>query len=75
MKVSSPMATGNGAIIVHQTLEKHLKNYEVAPYSPSLEYLPFRIRKFSDKSADIIHTRKKQRLVITLHNYVLDDEM
>jgi len=32
MKISSPMAMGNGAIIVHQTLEKHLRNYEVNSY-------------------------------------------
>lgn len=78
------MVEGNGAIIVHKILEQHLSNYVVNPYSPSCEYLPFKIRKFSDKHADIIHTtadygflhvRKKQRLVVTLHNYVLDQAM
>jgi len=78
------MPTGSGAIVVHSHLEKHLTGYRITPYSPKYEYLPFLIRQFSDKHANIIHTtpdygifhaRKKQKLVITLHNYVLDDDM
>ncbi|MCF6204857.1 MAG: glycosyltransferase family 4 protein [Methylococcaceae bacterium] len=84
IKISSPMATGNGAIVVHSELEKQIAGYKISAYPPSYEYFPFLIRKFSDPSADIIHTtpdygcfniRKNQKLVVTLHNYVLDDAM
>ena len=78
------MPTGSGAIVVHNHLEKNLTNYCISPFSPKYEYLPFLMRQFSDKKADIIHTtpdygffhaRKNQKLVVTLHNYVLDQAM
>jgi len=84
MKISSPMPTGSGAIVVHSHLEKHLSGYRINPYSPKYEYLPFLIRKFSDKNADVIHTtpdygifhaRKQQKLVLTIHGYFFDDEI
>lgn len=85
MKISSPMPSGSGAIVVHNNLANHLDaNYTVRSYSPFYEYFPFMMRGFSDANADIIHTtpdygflhkRSNQHLVVTLHNYVLDAEM
>jgi glycosyltransferase involved in cell wall biosynthesis len=84
MKISSPMPTGSGAIIVHNHLEKHFDDYQINSFSPIYEFFPFLMRAFSDKNANIIHTtpdygifhtRKNQKLVVTLHNYVLDKEM
>ena len=84
LKISSPMAGGNGAAVVHSQLEKCIKNYAVNLYSPRYEYAPFLIRRFSDRYADIVHTtadygiihsRKYQKLIVTLHNYVLDKYM
>lgn len=49
------MATGNGAIIVHSHLNKHLSNYRITPYSAKYEYLALLIRQFLYKYADIIH--------------------
>ena len=78
------MPTGSGAIVVHSHLENNLTNYSISPFSPKYEYLPFLMRQFSDKNADIVHTtpdygffhaRKNQKLVVTLHNYVLDQAM
>lgn len=78
------MPMGSGAIVVHQTLAQQLDNYRVNGYRPLYEYFPLLLRKFSNNHANIIHTaadyafihrRKNQRLVATLHNYVLDPFM
>ena len=80
------MATGNGAFIVHLLLSKYLSNYSVIGYHPYLTLIPpslLFIRRKVNK-ADIIHTtpdyacffkRPKTPLIITFHNYVLDDFM
>lgn len=78
------MATGNGAIVIHQQLQKHLPDYKVIPYSPKYEYFPFLMRRFDLANVDLIHTtpdygffhaRKNTPLVLTFHNYVLDSFM
>ncbi|MFC1680188.1 glycosyltransferase family 4 protein [Pseudomonadota bacterium] len=86
MKISSPMATGNGAYIIHKVLEEKIPGYHVNDYSPYWTIfppaLPFLNR--SNYSADIIHTtpdhawffkNKKTPLIITFHNFVLDQFM
>jgi len=81
MRVISPMATGNGAYIVHKMLEGQLTNYSVAPYNPYWTLMPIALPFLFRGTSDIIHTtpdyacffsRKNTPLVLTLHNYVLD---
>lgn len=82
IKILSPMATGNGAYIVHKLLESVLTFYHVIPYNPYRTFFPpslLALGRFSH--ADLIHTtpdyacfhlRKNIPLIITFHNYVLD---
>ncbi len=85
MKISSPMATGNGAYVVHQMLARKIPGYNLCGYNPYWTLfppiLPF---IFGGGKADIIHTspdyasfakRKNTPLVITFHNLVLDQFM
>ena len=83
MNIISPMATGNGAYIIHQILGNKIPNYHICGYNPYWTLcppaLPFLCRR--QGIPDIIHTtpdyagffyRKSIPLVITFHNYVLD---
>jgi len=84
MNILSPMATGNGAYIIHQILGNKIPNYHIYGYNPYWTLcspaLPFLCRR-QQGIPDIIHTtpdyaaffyRKSIPLVITCHNYVLD---
>jgi glycosyltransferase involved in cell wall biosynthesis len=83
--IISPMATGNGAYIVHKILERFISGYQVADYHPNWTFVPFFLRKVAPASdASLIHTtpdyaiffhRKSLPLVISFQNYVLDDWM
>lgn len=85
MNIISPMATGNGAYIVHRLLEKGIPGYRVAPYNPWLTLFPPLVSAVGRKhKADLIHTTPDYGIwsmrhlvpsVITLHNYVLDPLM
>lgn len=80
--IISPMATGNGAYIVHKILERHISGYQVAGYHPNWTFAPFFLRKVAPAGdASLIHTtpayaifssRKSIPLVISFQNYVLD---
>jgi len=85
-KIFSPMATGNGAYIIHRLLAEKISTYHLFSYNPYLTLfpplLPFLGRE-NDKPS-IIHTtpdyalffkRQGIPLVITFHNYVLDHFM
>jgi len=85
MKITSPMATGNGAYIIHRILGNKIPNYHICGYNPYWTLcppvLPFLCRR--QGIPDIIHTtpdyaaffkRGKIPLVITFHNFVLDKE-
>ena len=85
MKITSPMATGNGAYIIHQILGNKIPNYHICGYNPYWTLcppaLPFLCRR--QAIPDIIHTtpdyagffkRGKTPLVITFHSFVLDKE-
>lgn len=84
--ILSPMPTGNGAHVVHQMLEQNVENYQLCDYNPYWTLLPpslswlYRNRAIA---ADIIHTtpdygsffkKTGKPLVVTFHNYVLDNE-
>lgn len=83
--IVSPMATGNGAYVVHKSLERGIPNYKVVPYNPYLTlFPPFLFLLGRSHGADLIHTtpdfglfhlRRKVPLVVTFHNYVLDGFM
>jgi glycosyltransferase involved in cell wall biosynthesis len=83
--IISPMATGNGAYIVHKILERHISGYQVAGYHPNWTFAPFFLRKVAPAgNASLIHTtpayaifsyRRSIPLVISFQNYVLDGWM
>lgn len=83
--VLSPMATGNGAYVVHKTLERYLSHYKLVPIHPNCTLFPLLLVPFGRfVRANLIHTtpdyaifhkRLNTPLVITFHNYVLDSFM
>ncbi|NOR40939.1 MAG: glycosyltransferase, partial [Gammaproteobacteria bacterium] len=85
MNIFSPMATGNGAHVVHKMLEAGIPGYRVCSYNPWWTLAP-PVLSLLCRSArqDIVHStpdyaifnaRKDTPLVITFHNYVLDAYM
>ncbi|MBM9614398.1 glycosyltransferase family 4 protein [Desulfobulbus rhabdoformis] len=85
MKIVSPMATGNGAYIIHKALEDKIVGYQVKSYPPKLTYVPFFLKKaVNTKNANLIHTtpdyacffqHRTTPSIITFHNYILDPWM
>jgi len=85
MNIFSPMATGNGAYVVHEALAHGMQGYNLYDYNPYWTLLPPLLPfVFGDNKADIIHTTpdygcfaklKNTPLVITCHNLVLDQFM
>lgn len=78
------MPTGNGAYIVHEQLASCIDGYSIIPYHPKLTLFPPILPLLSGKRVDIIHTtpdygiffkKRNSRLVLTFHNYVLDQFM
>ena len=85
MKITSPMATGNGAYLIHQILSNKMPDYHICGYKPYWTLcppaLPFLCRQHG--IPDIIHTtpdyaaffkRGKTPLIITFHSFVLDKD-
>ena len=83
MKITSPMATGSGAYIIHQILGNKIPNYHICGYNPYWTLfppaLPFLCRR--QGIPNFIHTtpdyarffyRESVPMVLTFHNYVLD---
>jgi glycosyltransferase involved in cell wall biosynthesis len=76
------MVTGNGAHVIHCTLEHYISRYRVLSYYPYYTYFPFAIPLVAPTGkADLIHTtpahaifsyRRAIPLVISFQNYVLD---
>ncbi len=83
--IISPIATGNGAYVIHRHLEKRIKGYDVLPYHPYRTLVPPSLWPLGRKAKPkIIHTtpdyalfhkQKSVPLVVTFHNYVLDSFM
>lgn len=84
-KIFSPMATGNGAYVVHRLLEEKISGYRIKSYNPYQTLFPPLLLKhmkgINKNNTDIIHTtpdygfffyKKDIPLVLTLHNFVLD---
>ncbi|MDW7773845.1 MAG: glycosyltransferase family 4 protein [Desulfobulbaceae bacterium] len=84
MKILSPMATGNGAYIVHRSLAERIDGYTLTGYNPYWSLCPPTLPSlFRDQKADIIHTvpeygyflkRNHIPLVVTFHSFVVDRE-
>jgi glycosyltransferase involved in cell wall biosynthesis len=80
--IISPMVTGNGAHVIHRTLENCIPGYRVLSYHPCYTYFPLVIPfKIRTPVPDLIHTtpshaifscRRAVPLVISFQNYVLD---
>lgn len=80
--ISSPIARGNGAYIVHKNIEQAIKDYQVKSYHSYRTLFPPSLWPLVGKiQPDIIHTtpdyasfhnRKNVPLVLTFHGYVLD---
>ena len=84
--ISSPMPWGNGACVIHKTLEQHINAYQVLPYDPRLTFFPPLLKLLCRqcKAPRLIHTspdyafffqKKGIPSVVTFHNYVLDRTM
>jgi len=80
MKISSPLATGNGAYIIHTVLAENFDQYRVIGYHPYWTLVPFFLPFFRENNCDIVHTpdyapffiNSNAKTVLTFHNYVLD---
>ena len=85
-RIISPMATGNGAYIIHRILGNKIPDYHICGYNPYWTLcppaLPFLCRR--QGIPDIIHTtpdyaaffkRRNVPLVVTFHNLILDSFM
>ena len=85
-RIVSPMPWGNGAYVLHKSIEKHMKNYSVMPYNPYLTIFPPLLKtiSFNCKNTSLIHTvpdyglfffSRKIPMVTTVHHYMCDGEM
>lgn len=84
MRILSPVPTGSGAIVVHQTLEKAIPGYRVSGFNPWWTLFPPALPWLTRAPVDLIHTapdyavflaRRGSPMVVTFHNYVLDPFM
>ena len=85
MNILSPMAYGNGAYIVHRTLEENIHGYNVCGFNPYWTLFPPALYCLChSNSADVVHTtpdygaffRDDQKpLVLSFQNIVLDPFM
>lgn len=77
------MPLGSGAIVVHRQLAETIPGYRVRPFDPRLEVFPPLLCGLRNPKARILHATPDQgtftvshgqSLVVTFHNFVLDDE-
>ena len=81
-KIVSPLASGNGAFVVHKNLEKLVQGYKIYPYNPYRTLFPVSLLPIARRSKPklihttpdyaLFHVKKEVPLVLTFHNYVLD---
>jgi glycosyltransferase involved in cell wall biosynthesis len=78
------MASGNGAYVVHKLLESRMPGYRVREYDARWTFFPPSLCSFADRRAALVHTTPdyaifvrspRVPLVVTFHNFVLDDFM
>ncbi|MET1254648.1 glycosyltransferase family 4 protein [Aliikangiella maris] len=85
MKIISPIASGNGAHVVHKMLAENIKNYQLISYHPYRTLFPpslFSVGK--NIKADLVHTyadygyfhaHRNVPLFLTFHGFALDNFM
>jgi len=85
VRIFSPVPKGSGATVVHQLLADNMPDYSIGAYNPYWTLFPI-ILPFiiSTGSAGMIHcppdyawflANRKKPLILTFHNYVLDQWM
>jgi glycosyltransferase involved in cell wall biosynthesis len=82
LNILSPMATGNGAYVIHRYLKQSIQGYQLLPYHPYRTLFPALLFSIGrNKNTNLIHTtpdyaafhaKRNVPLVLTFHNYVLD---
>jgi glycosyltransferase involved in cell wall biosynthesis len=84
VRICSPMARGNGACVVHESLQAGIPGYRVVPFDPRLTLFPPLLRLVPRPRADLVHAspdyavcfrRDGAPLVVTFHSYMLDPAM
>lgn len=84
MKIRSPMPRGNGACVVHASLQSGIPGYQVTEFDPRLTLFPPLLRLVPRPRADLVHTVPDYAacladaatpLVVSFQNYVLDPAM
>lgn len=84
-QIISPIVFGSGAYVIHRLLETHMPDYHIVPYHANWTFMPFMLPLVAKiKQARMLHTvpdyawffyRKPTPMIITFHNYVLDNPM
>jgi glycosyltransferase involved in cell wall biosynthesis len=82
LRIASPMATGNGAYVVHQVLARHCEGYRLFGFDARWTLFPPSLPLVvAGRAHDVVHTtpdhgvffkRGGRPLLVTFHNYVLD---
>jgi glycosyltransferase involved in cell wall biosynthesis len=80
VKIYSPVATGSGAIVVHQNLADRIPDYTLQGIDPRWSVFTPLLKKYS-RDCDVVHTAPDMggavlsganKVVLTFHNYYLD---
>lgn len=81
MRISSPVARGSGACVVHDLLAQNLPEYTLAAFNPWLTLFPPLLRRCADRRAQLVHAPLDygawcavpgKPLVATAHGFALD---
>lgn len=84
LDVYSPVVNGSGAIVVHRALGEMLDGYQVEGLSPYWGVMPLALKFRQWPNAGIVHSLPElgpwvagsdATLVVTFHNYYLDDSL
>lgn len=84
MRIWSAVPGGSGATRVHEQLAQGIPGYCLKTFSPRREYFPLSLLSLRNPAAPIVHVSPdhgallaapNQRMVVTFHNFVLDDDM
>lgn len=81
MMIYSPLASGNGAYILHSQLSRYIDNYHVCAVPAKLTVFPPLLARYV-KNARLVHTvpeygdvflQAAEKSVVTFHNYFWDE--
>lgn len=83
-EIVAPVVSGSGVLVVHRQLESHLHRYRVRSMSPYWGILPQSVALMKHTRCAVTHSLPElgahiahpdSTLIVTFHNYYLDDEM